>query len=87
MWLGYRLLSVDGTKAVLPNHPSIKSEFGVINYGPNVDSPRSLANVSMLYDVLNLLTLDVELGNYETSEKELLQKHLNRVESGKDLLL
>ncbi len=86
-WLAYRLLSIDGSKAVLPSHKSIKSEFGAVNFGPYADSPRSLATVSILYDVLNLLTLDVELGSYQTSERELLRRHLARVEPGKDLIL
>jgi hypothetical protein len=87
MWLGYRLLSIDGSKAILPKHKSIEEEFGVVNFGPYVDSPRSIATVSMLYDVLNLLTLDVQLGRYETSEKELALNHLPRLQPGKDLLL
>lgn len=87
MWMGYRLLSIDGSKVLLPKHTSIESEFGVVNFGPYADRPRSVATVSILYDVLNLLTLDIELGRYETSEKELLQRHLHRMEPGRDLLL
>lgn len=86
-WLGFRLLSVDGSTSELPKHESVEKEFGVVNFGPYADSPRSLATISLLYDVLNLTTLDVELGKYETSEKELAIRHLDRVEPGKDLLL
>jgi alpha-L-fucosidase len=41
-WYGMRTLSVDGTRLVLPNHPSVIEEFGQHNFGPNADSPRSL---------------------------------------------
>lgn len=85
--LGYRLLSIDGSTLMLPKHSSVEEEFGVDYFGPDADSPRSIATLSVLYDVLNLVTLDCELGKYRTSEKELLLRHLHRVEPGKDLLL
>jgi hypothetical protein len=87
MWLGYRLLAIDGSTLLLPRHKSIEEEFGTVNFGPYADSPRSIAKLSMLYDVLNLTTLDVQLGRYTTSEKDLAHKHLQEVQPGKDLLL
>lgn len=72
---------------MLPKHSSVEEEFGVDYFGPDANSPRSIATLSVLYDVLNLVTLDCELGKYRTSEKELLLRHLHRVEPGKDLLL
>lgn len=86
-WLGYRLLSVDGSKLMLPRHESIESEFGVVNFGPHANSPRSMATASILYDVLNLLTLDGELGPYGIGEKDLLLRHLPIMNPGHDLLL
>jgi hypothetical protein len=91
-WLGHRLLAVDGTRLVLPNHPSIKEEFGECLFGPNADSPRSIAIGSMLYDVLNQLTIDAQLapyknnGNKKASERVLLQEHMKKLQEG-DLLL
>lgn len=87
VWSGFRLLSIDGSTLMLPRHSSIEQEFGTVNFGPGADRPRSIATLSVLYDVLNLLTLDVQLGGYKTSEKELALKHLARIEPGKDLLL
>lgn len=86
-WLDFRLLSVDGSTLVLPKHESIEQEFGVVGFGPGADAPRSIARISLLYDVLNLTTLDAELGSYGTSEKELAQRHLDKIEAGKDLVL
>jgi hypothetical protein len=85
-WHGMRTLAVDGTRLVLPNHPSIVEEFGQQQFGPYADCPRSLAIGSMLYDVLNLITLDAQLAPYASSERDLLMQHLSMVQQG-DLLL
>ena len=52
-WNGMRTLAIDGTRLVLPNHPSIIEEFGQHEFGPKADSKRSLALGSVLYDVFN----------------------------------
>ena len=70
----------------MPNHPSIIEEFGQHKFGPNADSPRSLALASMLYDVLNHVTIDAQIAPYKESEKDLLELHLEKTEKG-DLLL
>jgi hypothetical protein len=85
-WYGMRTLAVDGSRLVLPNHPTVIEEFGQHNFGPKADSPRSLALVSMLYDVLNLVTIDAEIAPYSNSEGDLLSKHLDKIKAG-DLLL
>lgn len=87
VWHGKRLLAVDGTRMVLPNHPSVVEEFGQQKFGPQADSPRSLAMGSMLYDCLNLITLDAQLAAYAASERDLLMLHLDKVKPGDMLLL
>lgn len=86
VWHNMRLLAVDGTRLVLPNHPTVAEEFGVHQFGPKADSPRSLAMGSLLYDVLNLITLDSQIAPYASSERDLLMQHLDQVKPG-DLLL
>ena len=86
IWHGMRILAVDGTRLVLPNHPSVIKEFGQQQFGPNADSPRSLAIGSILYDVLNQITIDAQLAPYASSERDLLMQHLGKVKQG-DLLL
>jgi len=86
VWNQMRLLSIDGTRLVLPNHKSIKEEFGEHGFGPNADSKRSLAIGSFLYDPINMLTLDAQIAPYTSSERELLYTHLDKVQKG-DLLL
>ena len=85
-WHNMRVFAIDGTRLVLPNHPSVIKEFGQQKFGPKADSPRSLAMASMLYDVLNQITLDARLSPYKSSERDLLMQHLDKIEPG-DLLL
>lgn len=91
-WHGFRLLAVDGSRLHLPNHKSIKEEFGEIKTGRNGDTPCSMATCSMLYDVLNQVTLDAQIGPYKNSSKKkagesaLLEGHLSKMKAG-DLVL
>jgi len=87
VWHQMRLLAVDGTRMVLPNHPSVIEEFGVHKFGPKAESARSLAMGSLLYDPLNMLTIDSQIAPYASSERDLLMKHLDKVNSGDMLLL
>ncbi len=85
-WYGYRLLAVDGTRLMLPNHSTVQEDFGVYQPGPHSDVSRSMALGSMLYDVLNQLTIDARLARYSGSERDLLVEHLEHVYDH-DLLL
>lgn len=91
-WKNFRLLAVDGSRLQLPNHKTIKEEFGEILTGRNGDTPRSMATCSMLYDVLNQVTLDARIGPYKNTSKKkagelaLLEEHLPKLQSG-DLVL
>jgi len=86
VWHEKRLLAVDGTRLVLPKHGSIIEEFEEHGFGPNAESPRSIASCSLLYDVLNQIALDGQLASYGTNERDLLVKHLDKVNPG-DLLV
>lgn len=85
-WQGFRLLAVDGTRLVLPNHPTIIDHFGQHQFGPNADSPKSLALASVLYDVLNLISIDGQIDRYDSDERTLLLQHMDKLKKG-DLLL
>ena len=85
-WGGHRLISADGSTLVLPNHKTVKDEFGEYSFGPKADSKRSIALCSTLYDVLNHVTLDAQIAPYSHSEQSLLLKHLEKTQAG-DLLL
>ena len=86
VWHDMRVIATDGTRLVLPNHPSVIEEFGQQQFGPKADSPRSLAMASMLYDVLNQVTIDAQIAPYVSSELDLLMEHFDKLNPG-DLLL
>ena len=86
VWKGFRLLGADGSRLMLPTHPTVIEEFGRHSFGPNGNSPRSMALISMLYDVLNLTTIDAQIAPYASGERDLLYKHLPKARKG-DLLL
>lgn len=85
-WNGMRVMAVDGSRLILPNHRTVKEEFGVHSFGPNADSERSLALCSIFYDVLNLLAVDSQIAPYASSERDLLYKHLEYAKE-EDLIL
>ena len=70
---GHKLLAVDGTFLNLPNHESIRKEFGVrgMGRGTKKDVPKSMCLLSMLYDPANYLNLDVQMGPTDGSELQL----------------
>jgi hypothetical protein len=86
---GHKLLAVDGTFLNLPNHESIREEFGVrgMGRGTKKDVPKSMCLLSMLYDPVNYLTLDVQTGPTDGSEMDLLMKHLPKIGKGDILML
>ena len=85
-WHGHRVLSVDGSRLHLPNHASVKEEFGEYHVGGHGSTPVSMALISLLYDPLNLLTTDSQIGAWSESEQNLLLRHTDKLQSG-DLLL
>jgi len=87
-WRGHRLLAIDGSIINLPDHPSVVSAFGIHDVGCKAAVKRSMATVSICYDVLNLLTLDARLDKFTTSEPALLHEHLDQVDiQSSDILL
>ena len=86
-WHGRRIVSVDGARFVLPNHPTIIEEFGQHGFGPKADSERSMAVGSLLFDPLNSISIDSQLASYTTGEIDLLIQHLPYIKEGDVLLL
>jgi hypothetical protein len=86
---GHKLLAVDGTFLNLPNHQSIHKEFGIrdMGRGQNKDVPKSMCLLSMLYDPVNYLNLDVQIGETDGSELQLLLKHLPKIDKGDIVML
>ena len=57
------------------------SDFGKEDYMQKQGAPKSLGRASLLYDVLNDVTLDAHLESYKTSEKALFVKHLEKIQN------
>lgn len=74
-WHGMRLLAVDGSKLRLPNTPAVREAFGI---GPKSEGGlKPMALFSTLYDVLNNLVVDAQLGRYDDAERDLAWAHLD----------
>lgn len=91
-FLGYknhRLLAVDGGFLNLPDHESVREEFGrrAFGRGTKKDVPKSMCLLSLLYDPANYMTLDVQTGHTDGSELQLLLRHLHKAEKGDIVLL
>lgn len=88
LWDKHRLLACDGSTVMLPNSKNIQTEFKPKVFGPKADSVRSIAKISLFYDVLNLVTLNAQIDSFEVHETTLFKKQLTEVEFFKnDILL
>lgn len=79
VWKDHRILAIDGSTLNLPSHVSTKEVFGEKGVGCNADVMRSMARISICYDVLNLITLDGKIDHFDVSEQTLLKEHLDVV--------
>lgn len=85
-WNKFRILAIDGSRIRLPKSEEIALHFGVPGFGPGSQSQTSLATCSLLYDVLNSVTIDAQLGPYNESERKLFDRQLDKINKG-DLIL
>ena len=86
-WRGLRVLGVDGSRLKLPKSKDIAKEFGEYKVGRNASYDVSMATVSMVYDVLNHITIDAKIGPWSKSESEFVfEDHMKVFNSG-DLVL
>ena len=76
-WKGYRLLGIDGSTLQLPTYPKLIQEFGEVTnqYG----SRMAMGKLSVMYDVLNDLSLDTIRDHYTREERDLALRHLERL--------
>ena len=87
-WDKHRVLACDGSTLQLPNSKSIAEEFGVSGFGPKADVKHSLARISLVYDVFNLVTLNAKIAPFKTHETTLLKEQLSEIKfKENDLLL
>lgn len=83
VWHEHRLLAVDGSRLRLPKSGDIAQEFGEYGVGPKADSKVCMATCSLVYDVLNQVTISSGIGPWSKSEIAfVLEDHLSVFESG-----
>lgn len=78
---GYYVFAIDGTKMSLPTTPETLSFYGGSLNQHNKNKVGALAMVSMLYDCLNELFLDVKIDPYKHSEHQSARDHLACLET------
>lgn len=90
---GLRILAVDGSKVQLPTNDETIAEFGTFAYKSNYPGPHgehsgehSYALASVLYDVLNRVSLDAVLAPAHSYEVELAAGHLKHTKTS-DLVI
>ncbi len=74
-WKGYRLLGIDGSTLQLPTYPELSHEFGEARNQHG--SRMAMGKLSVMYDVLNDLSLDTILAPYTSEERALALRHLD----------
>lgn len=88
LWDKHRILACDGSTIMLPSSKDISAEFGATGFGPDAKSQRSIAKISLVYDVLNLITLNAKIASFKEHENTLLKKQLTEVTfNSNDILL
>jgi hypothetical protein len=81
LWLGHRVLGVDGTCWNLPNTPANREHFGSAK---NQHDPIGVAQSqgSVLYDVLNDIGLNAVLEPIQAEKDLMFQHHLEHTQPG-----
>ena len=73
---GFHLTGVDGMRMACENTSELIAEFGCS--GPKKDACTALASAA--YDLIERVSFDCQIGSYSLSERELLNRHLDRLE-------
>jgi len=84
LWNGFRLLSVDGSRLVLPDTPELERIYGRTKNQSSTGVVQ--ARISVLYDVLNRFAIEGCLSPLSTGESVLALNHLSLSKPG-DLII
>jgi hypothetical protein len=69
---GYRLFGIDGSHLQLPNLPEIRKEFGENN-------GCAMGNMTVIYDLLNLVTASAGIYKYSVGERESARELIKKI--------
>ena len=87
LWDKHRILACDGSTIMLPSSVDIGTEFEPTGFGPGAAAQRSVAKISLVYDVLNLVTLNAKIDTFKEHEITLLKTQLTEVKFMPDDIL
>lgn len=85
---GYRVCAIDGSDINLPNTKELLETYGSEPYSNG--SIQVQAMVSCLYDVLNHVIIDATVNHYQSNERKLALRHLEKldeIKTEKELLV
>lgn len=84
-WQGWRLLAIDGALCDIPDTPVLRTHFGF--WGSRHGQKGCVkARQSQMFDVLNQITVEAQLGPKSEGERDMALHHLAQIGSN-DLLL
>lgn len=80
-WQGFRLCAIDTSRHNLPDTREMRDAFGLQSR-----CLKPQARISQCFDVLNQLTLDIEVAPFADGEREMAALHLGKLQ-GNDLFI
>ena len=87
-WGEFRVLACDGSTVLLPKSKDIAKDFPLTGFGRNADCEKSLAKISLVYDVFNQITLNAKLDAFKVHETTLFKQQLEEIDfMANDLML
>lgn len=73
---GYLVTAIDGSDIILPSTEENALKYGVV-FNPKASANPVMASVSILYDCINKLVIDTNVGPYKSSERDAASQHLH----------
>lgn len=73
-WHGFYVLAIDGTKLQMPQTPKNLETFGSSSNQTGIRF--AMASASLLYDTLNDILLDAQIGTYQYGERKFAKEHI-----------
>jgi len=61
LWGNHRILACDGSTIMLPTSKDTAAVFKPEGFGPSASAERPVTKISLVYDVLNLVTLNAKI--------------------------
>jgi hypothetical protein len=75
LFKGLRVLAIDGSTLRLPDEEELYKHFGRVEHQKSVP----IARISMVYDILNNITLHAVLGTFYSSERDMAKQNINEI--------